>query len=114
MVVDVVLLAKRKLAETISVTWGFVGIIFIVAGIVLRPNGWIQYMSPAGMILLCVVGLCVLYGLFLASMHISEILKKQVEMAMNISLLNQEIVELKKNIAEKEKELEEILKLKKD
>ena len=107
MVIDVTLLAKRKLSEPISVTWGFVAIAFIVAGIVLRPNGWIQYMSPAGMVLLCIVGLCLMYGLFSASCHISEIMRKQAEMAMNISLLNQEIVELKKELAEKEKELEE-------
>lgn len=107
MVVDVTLLAKRKLSEPISVTWGFVGIVFIVAGIVLRPNGWIRYMSPAGMVLLCIVGLCLMYGLFLASIHISEIMRKQAEMAMNISLLNQEIVELKRELAEKEKELED-------
>ncbi len=107
MVIDVTLLAKRRLSEPISVTWGFVAIAFIIAGIVLRPNGWIQYMSPAGMVLLCVVGLCLMYGLFLASCHISEIMRKQAEMAMNISLLNQEIVELKKELAEKDKELED-------
>ena len=38
--------------------------------------------------------------------EVSEILKKQTEMAMNISLLNQEIVELKKEIAERENNLE--------
>ena len=107
MVIDVTLLAKRRLSEPISVTWGFVAIAFIIAGIVLRPNGWIQYMSPAGMVLLCVVGLCLMYGLFLASCHISEIMRKQAEMAMNISLLNQEIVELKKELTEKDKELED-------
>jgi len=107
MVVDVTLLAKRKLSEPFSVTWGFVAVVFIIAGIVLRPNGWVNYMSPAGMVLLIVVGLCMIYGLFLATCHISEIMRKQAEMAMNISLLNQEIVELKKEVAEKERELEE-------
>ena len=110
MVVDITLLAKRRLSEPSSITWGFVAIVFVIAGIVLRPNGWIRYMSPAGMALLCVIGVCLLYGLLLASIHVSEIMRKQAEMAMNISLLNQEIVELKKNIAEKNKELEERLK----
>ena len=110
MVLDITLLAKRKLSEPISITWGFVAIVFVIAGIVLRPNGWIRYMSPAGMALLCVIGACLLYGLLLASIHVSEIMRKQAEIAMNISLLNQEIVELKKEIAEKDKELEERLK----
>jgi hypothetical protein len=59
----------------------------------------------AGMILLCLVGLCLVYGLFVISCHISELSRKETEMAMNISLLNQEIIELKKNVSEKEKEL---------
>lgn len=103
--VDIALLAKRKLAEPISITWGLIGIVIIVAGIVLRPNGWIAYMSEAGMILLCILGFCVVYGLFLASIHTSEIIRKQAEMAMNISLLNQEVVDLKKQVAEKELEI---------
>ena len=105
LLVDIALLAKRKLAETISITWGIIGIVIIVAGIVLRPNGWIVYMSEAGMILLCILGFCVVYGLFLASIHTSEIIRKQAEMAMNISLLNQEIVELKKEVADKDHEI---------
>ena len=104
-ITEIVLLAKRKLSESTSLTWGFVAVVFIVAGIVLRPNGWIKYMSMAGMILLCLVGLCLVYGLFVISCHISELSRKETEMAMNISLLNQEILELKKNINEKEKEL---------
>jgi len=106
-ILDIGLLAKRRLSEPVAITWGFVAVIFIIGGIVLRPNGWIKYMSPAGMILLILVGFCLFYGLILASIHISETMRKQAEMAMNISLLNQEIVELKKDIAEKEKELEE-------
>ena len=105
LIVDIALLAKRKLAETISITWGIIGIVIIVAGIVLRPSGWIVYMSEAGMILLCILGFCVVYGLFLASIHTSEIIRNQAEMAMNISLLNQEIVELKKEVADKELEI---------
>jgi len=110
LLIDIVLLAKRKLSESISIIWGFVAIIIIIAGLVLRPSGWIYYMSPAGLILLCIIGACLIYGLFLGSCHISEVMRKQTEMAMNISLLNQEIVELKKDIAERDKEIEAKIK----
>ena len=110
LLVDIILLAKRKLAEPISIMWGFAALVFVIAGIVLRPRGWIDYMSEAGMALLILLGFCLVYGLFYASCHLSEIIKKQTEMAMNISLLNQEIVELKKDIAEREKELEAKIK----
>lgn len=110
LIVDVALLAKRKLSEPISVTWGFAAIIFILAGIFLRPNGWINYISPAGLIMLSILVVLALIGLFLASSRMSELIRKNTEMAMNISLLNQEIVELKKDIAENHKRIEEKLK----
>ena len=86
--------------------WGFVALLGIIAGIVLHPSGWIEYMSETGMALVIILGFCLIYGLFYASCHLSDILKKQTEMAMNISLLNQEIIELKKEIAERENNLE--------
>lgn len=110
LVIDVALLAKRKLSEPISITWGFAAIIFILAGIFLRPNGWINYISPAGLIMLSILGVLALVGLFLASSRMSELIRKNTEMAMNISLLNQEIVELKKDIAENHRRIEEKLK----
>jgi ABC-type siderophore export system fused ATPase/permease subunit len=109
-VIDVALLAKRKLSEPISVTWGFAAIIFILAGIFLRPNGWINYISPAGLIMLSILGVLALVGLFMARSRMSELIRKNTEMAMNISLLNQEIVELKKDIAENHRRIEEKLK----
>lgn len=106
LITDVLLLAKRKLAESISIVWGFGALIFIVAGIVLHPSGWINYMSKAGMALMILLGFCVLYGLFYASIRISEIIRKQAEMAMDISLLNQEMVEMKRKMAELDMEHE--------
>ncbi|MBR4341757.1 MAG: DUF2304 domain-containing protein [Lachnospiraceae bacterium] len=105
LVADITLLAKRRLSEPISITWGFVAIIFVLGGIILRPSGWTTYLSEVGLILVLLIGFCLIYGLFLASCHISEIMRKQTEMAMDISLLNQEIVELKKDIADREKEI---------
>jgi hypothetical protein len=46
----------------------------------------------------------------MASSRMSELIRKNTEMAMNISLLNQEIVELKKDIAENHRRIEEKLK----
>ena len=107
LLIDIVLLAKRKLSEPVSLMWGFVAVVFVVAGIILSPSGWNSYISMTGLILLCLLGVCIIYAFMVASCHLSELMRKQTEMAMNISLLNQEIVELKRYIAERDKESEE-------
>ena len=107
LLIDIVLLAKRKLSEPVSLMWGFVAVVFVVAGIILSPSGWNNYISMTGLILLCLLGVCIIYAFMVASCHLSELMRKQTEMAMNISLLNQEIVELKRYIAERDKESEE-------
>jgi len=102
LLIDIILLAKRKLSEPVSVMWGFVAVVFVIAGIVLRPSGWINYISMTGMILVCMLMVCVVYAFLVLSCHISELMRKQNEMAMQISLLNQELVETKRYLAEKE------------
>ena len=110
LIVDVALLAKRKLSEPISVTWGFAAIIFVIAGIVLRPNLWMSYISMPALIMIFVLIVLAVIAVFLGSTRMSELIRKNTEMAMNISLLNQEIVELKRDIAENHKRIEEKLK----
>lgn len=110
LIVDVALLAKRKLSEPISVTWGFAAIIFVIAGIVLRPDLWMSYISTPALIMIFVLIVLAVIAVFLGSTRMSELIRKNTEMAMNISLLNQEIVELKRDIAENHKRIEEKLK----
>lgn len=110
LIVDVALLAKRKLSEPISVTWGFAAIIFVIAGIVLRPDLWMSYISMPALIMIFVLIVLAVIVVFLGSTRMSELIRKNTEMAMNISLLNQEIVELKRDIAENHKRIEEKLK----
>ena len=110
LIVDVALLAKRKLSEPISVTWGFAAIIFVIAGIVLRPDLWMSYISMPALIMIFVLIVLAVIAVFLGSTRMSELIRKNTEMAMNISLLNQEIVELKRDIAENHKRIEEKLK----
>lgn len=110
LIVDVALLAKRKLSEPISVTWGFAAIILVLAGIILTPDMWASYISMSALIMIFVLIVLAIIALFVGSSRMSELMRKNTEMAMNISLLNQEIVELKKDIAENHRKIEERLK----
>ena len=110
LIVDVALLAKRKLSEPVSVTWGFGAIIMVLAGIILRPNLWGNFISTFALIIIFILIILAIIALFVGSIRMSELMRKNTEMAMNISLLNQEIVELKKDIAENHRKIEERLK----
>lgn len=100
-------LAKRRMAEQICISWGIIAVVFIVAGIVLRPNGWVNMMSTAGLILIVVIGACVFGGMFVITSRLSEVIRKNNELAMQVSLLNEEMWNLKQRIIKEDLEKEQ-------
>ena len=83
-------LAKKVLTEPLSLFWGAISILFILAGILLTPSGWSNYISTKGLVLILLGVICALAGLFFLSVQISYLVRKNQELAMQISLLNQE------------------------
>ena len=93
-------LAKRKMTESFCLTWGLIAIIIILAGILLRPAEWNKYISGTGMLLLMMIGFCIIYGAYFMSGKVSELIRKNTELAMQVSLLNHEKEELYKKVDE--------------
>lgn len=93
-------LARRRMTEPFVLTWGFISIVFIFAGILLRPANWKRYISPTGMLLTGMVGLCMLFGAYFMSVRISELMRKNLELAMQAALMKQEIEEIKMKLSE--------------
>ncbi len=93
-------LAKRKMTESFCLTWGMIAIIIILAGILLRPAEWNRYISAMGMLLLLLIGFCIIYGAYFMSSKVSELMRKNMELSMQVSLLNHEKDELKKKLEE--------------
>ncbi len=87
-------LAKRKMTEPLCLTWGLIAIMIMVAGIVLRPVEVNRFISWTGLVLVVLVGFCFLYGLYFMSGKISELMRKNVELSMQMSLINQEKEEI--------------------
>ena len=83
-------LAKRKMTETVCLVWGLVSIVCILAGILLRPYGVNRYVSMTGLFLIMIVGIVVLAGAFFVSIKLSELARKNHELAVQVSLLNYE------------------------
>lgn len=83
-------LARRKMTESFCLTWGLVALMMILAGLVLRPYGIAGMLSPTALIVIIVVGYCLIFGAFYITGKVSELTRKNQELAIQISLINQE------------------------
>ncbi len=102
----IVSLAKRKMTENVCLIWGLVSVVFILAGILLRPYGISKYISHTGLFLITIIGIVVLYGAFFVSTKLSELARKNHELAVEVSLLNYENCTMLKKIEQLEETLE--------
>ena len=91
-------MAKRRMTEPFCLTWGLVAIGIILAGC-LRPAGWNQYISYTGMVLLLLIGFCLLYGAYFISCRVSELMRRNNELAIQVSLLKEEVGRLQEERA---------------
>lgn len=83
-------LAKRKMNESFCLAWGLISLAVILAGILLRPSEWNTYISATGLVLILIIVFVVMYAAYFMSLKISELMRKNQELAIQVSLLNQE------------------------
>lgn len=100
-------LARRKMTEPFCLTWGIISVVLILAGILLRPTLWNSLISLTGMFLVLLLGFAVIYISFFVSTRVSELMRKNQELAMQVSLLNWEKDELWKKLEELSEQMEE-------
>lgn len=93
-------LAKRKMTESFCLTWGFISVIIILSGFLLRPTELARYISATGMILVGMVAFCVVYGAYFMSIKVSELMRRNLELAMQVSLLGKENEEIRERLQE--------------
>lgn len=84
-------LARRKMTENFCLTWGLVAIVMILGGIFLKPYGIAEWISTAGLLMIVIVGFCLIYGALYLTTRVSELTRKNQELAIQVSLMNQEI-----------------------
>lgn len=83
-------LARRRMNESFCLAWGVVSVCIILAGCLLRPSQWNKYLSDVGLVLILLVFFCLIYAAYFMSLKISELTRKNTELAIQISLLNAE------------------------
>mgnify|MGYP007094044178 CR=1 FL=1 len=89
MIVTFVLHAKKKLTVNLAVTWELLGIAAI-SGAVPRFSGWSSRIGLGSLVVLLITALLVLWGVYQMTIQISSLLMKNQELAILVSLLNQE------------------------
>ena len=97
-------LAKRKMTEPFCLAWAVLSALMILSGIPLNPSQLDGYISTRGLILIIMIVSGILWGLWFISTQVSILKRKNQELAMQISLLNNDC----------EKILRELEKLKRE
>lgn len=92
-------LAKRKMTEPFVLTWGLISVIIVLGGVLLRPTEWNRYISGTGLLLVGLISFCVIFGTYFISARVSELMRKNMELAMQLSLMRQEGEEMKEQLA---------------
>ena len=96
----------KKLAVNYAVIWGLLGIVMILVGAIPVLSEWTAMMAPGtGLAFFC-VGALILFTEVQESLVISQLILKNRELAMQVSLLNQEsermMLELEELVREQE------------
>lgn len=101
-VLTTVSLARKQMTESFSIFWGVISVLLIICGIALRPVELSRYISWSGIAIICIGVLCVLISGFYFSVRISKLIRQTTELAIQVSLLNQENEMLLKKLIKQE------------
>ena len=105
MVVRAILsLAKRKMTESFCLAGVFLSALMILSGALLNPSQMKRYVSTCGLILTIIIVSGVLWGLWFISTQVSILKRKNQELAMQVSLLNNDYEKIIKELEKLEKE----------
>lgn len=103
MSIGIISLVRRKMSVVVCVPWGIIAVVFLILGIVIRPDSWRGYLSVYGLILIVFIFLCATYALYFLSSNISMLLVKNNDLAQQVSILNAETEELRERLDALEK-----------
>lgn len=93
-------LAKRKMTEPFCLVWATLSCLMIIAGLLLQPYQLDHYVSKRVLILILLMVLSAVWGLWFISTQVSILMRRNQELAMQLSLLNQDSEKLMKELKE--------------
>lgn len=90
--------AKRHMTVLFCAVWSIVSVLFILAGILLRPSQWNLYISWSALLLILFGVLLLLAVAFYFSLCASQLSREIRELAIQVSLLNQEVESIQREL----------------
>lgn len=106
-VMAILSLAKRKMTEPFCLAWACVSVLFVICGILIEPSELERYISLRVLILILLITIGVGWILWFISTQISILRRRNQEIAMQISLLNQDSERMMKKLEDLEKRMYE-------
>ena len=106
-VMAILSLAKRKMTEPFCLAWVCVSVLIVICGILIEPSELDRYVSLRVLILILFITIGVGWILWFISTQISILRRRNQEIAMQISLLNQDSERMMKRLEDLEKRMDE-------
>lgn len=106
-VMAILSLAKRKMTEPFCLAWVCVAVLIVICGILIEPSELDRYISLRVLILILFITIGVGWILWFISTQLSILRRRNQEIAMQISLLNQDSERMMKKLEDLEKRMDE-------
>lgn len=107
LVMAILSLAKRKMTELFCLAWAIVSVLLVICGILIEPSELERYVSLRILILIFLITIGAAWTLWFISTQLSILMRKNQELAMQISLLNQDSERMLKKLEELEKRIDQ-------
>lgn len=106
LIVDFISFVYQKIAVGIELCWSAFAVVLILLGIVPGLSDWSKVVPIEAVPAFVLINLAVIFSFFYLSCAISQLLRKNQELAMHVSLINQEneiiLQKLKESLSDKE------------
>lgn len=103
LVTAILSLAKRKMTEQFCLAWAIVSVLLVISGILINPSELDRFITVRTLILIMLITIGIVWILWFISTQLSVLSRKNQELAMQISLLNQDSERIFKKLDDLEK-----------
>lgn len=100
LVIVLLSLTKRRMTEPFCLAWGLFALLLLLAGFLLHPKELDRYISATGILLVLFLFYSILVSAYSLSGALSVLIRKNRELAVQVSLLNMETERLSSKLAE--------------